>query len=224
MIIDNRKNAGMMEDRKKFLSEAAERIKSGTPLYELVEEDPVGSAMNYRQLEFLEQYLVEPRKEKPQVTWIFGATGTGKSTCVRDYCEAEGLRSYYHDCAAWKWFQFYNGQPVVVLEEFRGAHCPLNTLLRLFDGFPYHVEKKGGARQMRAAEIYITTPYSPHDIYRNEDGSKDEAIAQLCRRIDVVFETFVDLEGKYDMVEQTAKFTCGKHWKVKRASVLSVVA
>lgn len=72
--------------------------------------------------------------------------------------------------AYWKqrsqWWDNYNGEAVVVLDEFYGW-LPYDTLLRLCDRYPLLVESKGGQIQFSATTLIITTNKRPDKWYNN---------------------------------------------------------
>jgi len=55
------------------------------------------------------------------------------------------------------------------------------------DRYPFQVECKGGSRQFLAKNIYITSCYSPEQMF---EGRVDEDLRQLTRRIDIIEEFF----------------------------------
>ncbi|AQR57897.1 replicase [Molossus molossus circovirus 1] len=121
--------------------------------------------------------LVRDRDWPTLVIVCYGASGTGKSRWARDYCDASN--SYW--VSNTKWFDGYESQPVVVLDDFRGW-LPLHQLLRLCDRYPYTVEWKGGSRKFVAHVIIITSTRRPDEWYNWEDLHEDPV--QLFRRID----------------------------------------
>ncbi len=147
----------------------------------------------------------------PVVHWYWGATGTGKSCAVASAVaeneenlgrllearssgtqaagdgeelgvHGDGGPAYWHPGG--KWWQGYDGHRVVVFDDFRPKDMPFNILLRIFDSKPLWVEYKGGSRQLRATEFYVTCPKPPEDCYL-EAG---EEIEQLTRRVTDVKE------------------------------------
>lgn len=118
----------------------------------------------------------EERTEKPYVTWIWGKTGVGKTHMAfaqepDRWVSGENLR----------WWDGYEQQPAVILDDFRADFCKFHTLLRILDKYPYTVEIKGGHRRLNSPRIYITSCHPPERIYNTR-----EDIDQLLRRIDKV--------------------------------------
>lgn len=118
------------------------------------------------------------RNFKTEVFWFWGPTGTGKSK--RAFEEAPGA---YWKSGIDNWWDGYQSEEVVIIDDYRTNMCPFNFLLRLLDRYPLLVPIKGGFVQFVAKKIYITTPLLPKDTWANRI---DEDIKQLERRIEHV--------------------------------------
>lgn len=131
-------------------------------------------------------YRERVRDFKPDVSWFWGPTGSGKSYWARIFEETmsaeEGLRTWWSG-DNFKWWQGYDAHEIVILDDFRPDQCSFTNLLRVLDRYPYVVENKGGSRSLLARFIIITTPHSPEDSY-----STFENLSQLTRRITNVVE------------------------------------
>jgi hypothetical protein len=77
------------------------------------------------------------------------------------------------------WWDGYDGQSIVVWDEFRYGSASLTLMLRLMDQWPVLVPHKGGFRQFKAKTLIITSAFHPKDCFEwhNEDKW------QLYRRI-----------------------------------------
>lgn len=134
---------------------------------------------NYQQIRIAEKYLTydeHPRNEKPEVTWIWGPTGTGKS--YNAFAMA-GNDAYWKNDGS-KWWDGYDAHETVVIDDFRPSWWPITEMLALLDRYPKRVEYKGGSRQFRAKKIIVTSALEPSECYKNTGESVD----QLLRRID----------------------------------------
>lgn len=132
---------------------------------------------SYQAVKFAEKLLTHAEKKRnwpPEVIWLWGPTGCGKTR--RAFEETEGK--------AWisgknlKWWDGYDAHENVIIDDFRADFCTFHELLRILDRYPYMVEIKGGTRQLLAKRIYITSCYPPDKVYQTR-----EDIAQLLRRI-----------------------------------------
>lgn len=165
--------------KRKGLAEAAKDIKEGKKLSEVAEESPEVFAKFHRGLEALSSVLCKPRDFKTEVHWFWGPTGTGKSR----ECFALGGPDAYWKPATNKWWNGYEGQECVIIDDYRRDFCTFAELLRLFDRYPLSVETKGGTRTFRSRVIYITTPKDPESTW---EGRTAEDLEQLLRRIEEI--------------------------------------
>lgn len=59
-----------------------------------------------------------------------------------------------------KWWDGYQGEANVIIDEFRGS-IDVSYLLRWLDRYPCSVEKKGGSLPLRATNFWITSNLDP---------------------------------------------------------------
>jgi len=153
-------------------------IASGANEREILEKDP-SSYIKYSGGIKRALVLHLPRRAwKTTVFWWYGSTGTGKSREA-----AERFPEAYWKPGASKWWDGYDGQSDVIVDDYRRDLCTFAELLRLLDRYPMLVEYKGGTTQFVARNIIITTPRSPRVTWQ---GRTEEDIAQLERRIEEV--------------------------------------
>ena len=88
--------------------------------------------------------------------WYYGPPGTGKSRKVRqDHPDV-------YDKPLNKWWDAYEDQDVVVLDDFGNNHAVLGDhLKRWADHYPFTAEVKGGATTIRPKTIIVTSNYHP---------------------------------------------------------------
>ena len=130
-----------------------------------------------RTAEILLKYHERQRDFAPHVVWLWGPTGCGKT---RTALEELGEDVWISDKTL-KWWEGYDAHENVLIDEFRKDFCTFHELLRILDRTPYRVEYKGGSRQLLAKKIYITSCYSPEQVYDTR-----EDIGQLLRRVSEV--------------------------------------
>lgn len=112
------------------------------------------------------------------VEWLHGPTGAGKT---RRAWETAGDRAdvYLWTSEQVPWWDGYAGQPVVIMEEFRGE-IPWTKLLSLWDRYPLRLPVKGGFTQMCASRFIVTSDRTPRECFPT---LCERAEAQLMRRI-----------------------------------------
>ncbi|QUS52599.1 replication protein [Mute swan feces associated circular virus 6] len=130
------------------------------------------------------KYCEKRRHFKPEVVWIYGESGAGKTKYVEEKCAEVFAEDdiYWKDST--KWWDGYDRHPVTVMDDFRASNMKMNELLKLIDRYPHRLEVKGGFRQMLSKKIYITTIQHPKDVY----NLPEEPISQLLRRIDTIIK------------------------------------
>lgn len=119
--------------------------------------------------------------EKTDVTWIWGASGKGKTTLA---IELLGENGTYIKNGSTKWWFGYENQENIVLDDLRDKFFPFVDLLNLCYRGPYYVEVKGGHRSFVGKRMVITTIRPPQEHYCHE-GEEQE---QLMRRIDKIID------------------------------------
>lgn len=124
------------------------------------------------------------RDFKSEVYWMFGPTGSGKSYTAARMAGPNA----YHKMGGNKWWDHYDNNESVVINDFRRDLCTFSELLRLFDRYPHRVEGKGTSMEFVSKTIYVTCPKDPREAWRGDDGNEREDIGQLLRRIEHVIE------------------------------------
>lgn len=133
-----------------------------------------------------DKYLQRKQKQRTEMTLVefhFGEPGTGKTSLVQE----ENPDAFWMPPG--KWWDGYNGQETVVLDEFNGW-MPYSLLCRLCDSTPLKVEVKGGHKDFAAKKLVIISNYHPETWYglsqeRPEDLKKKKTlnIEALLRRL-----------------------------------------
>lgn len=123
---------------------------------------------------------ISDRTEPPIVTVHYGPPGVGKSTAVQDTLRSLGMTFYVKDPKS-DWWEGYENQDAVILEEFSGR-IPYSFLKLLCDTTPspLSVEVKNGHRKFTSKFIHIVSNHSPTDWYAEKHN-----YLELHRRIKV---------------------------------------
>lgn len=147
------------------------------PIRNLLENTNV----NFQAIRLAEKYLTyceQQRSWAPEVIWIHGPAGEGKTRYAYErHPDAHVQQNQM------KWWDGYDAHETVIIDDFREDHCSFTYLLGLLDRYPFKVEVKGGFRQFLARTIYITSPYAPEDAFHTH-----EDIEQLLRRISKIID------------------------------------
>ena len=132
-------------------------VQNKRPLPEIADR-----TQSYQQLKFAEFYKRLKETPRPiqdiRVLWFYRAA-YGKTK------EAYRMFPNLYSAMSVKWWDGYEGEKEVLIDEFWKDFYKYHELLRLLDRYPYKVEKKGGWAHLQATTIVITAPYRPEDMY-----------------------------------------------------------
>jgi hypothetical protein len=94
--------------------------------------------------------------------WYYGETGTNKSLTAWN----ENPEAYRKMCN--KWWDGYNGEEVVIIDDLDIKHDVLGHHLKIWgDHYPFMAEVKGDALKIRPKKIIVTSNYSPEAIWQD---------------------------------------------------------
>lgn len=140
--------------RRSDLLAAAQLVQSGAADRVVAETYPGTFIRYHRGLSAFRSVVcrVADLEAAPTVTVFFGRPGTGKTTLARSRMTGE-IYCKSHDT---KWWDLYQGEKNVLLDEFIGQIDNQN-MNKLADKFAWIAEIKGGSMLIRPACISITT-------------------------------------------------------------------
>lgn len=138
-------------------------------------EYPTEYVKFHRGLDALKMHTLAPRCFPPDVVWIYGSAGVGKTRYVYDH-----WKSVYSKPPDTLWFDGYQQQECLLIDDFDG-YIHFKYLLQLLDRYPLLVAIKGGYTQFNSPHIVITSDATPAQTYPHESD-----ITQLTRRITTI--------------------------------------
>lgn len=186
--IDNRKKKGERTD----IHDARDVLQKTGSMREVVE-----STTSFQAVRMCEVYLKYCEKLRPidiskmEVHWRYGPSEVHKTRHIWD---TNSINDVFTP-TTYKWWDGYDGHPVVLIDEFRGDWCKFRELLHILDPYPYRVETKGGSRQIQAYKFYITSCYPPDRVYSSEELNRTDKLWQLIRRFTTITECFMGIMG-----------------------------
>lgn len=145
------------------------------------------------------EYMARKYRQCPiirdiKVTWIFGKAGTGKTllAITQAYEKYEESDVYKVNDYQNGGFDYYRGEACLILDEFRGIDY--KVLLSLLDKYRGQIHCRFSNVYALFTEVYITTIYSPEEVYEFMVDDRNKSIdsyAQLIRRINAVTYTYI---------------------------------
>ncbi len=169
------------------LLEVSDMVRAGCKLGEVSREYPVQFIKYHRGISKLISLNIEVRTVAPTVILCFGKTGTGKTKWAFD-----SQPQLYRKPPDTRWFDKYEGQKCLLLDDFAGAasKMSLNYVLQLLDRYPIQIEVKCDYTDLQATTILVTTNLHPATWY--DYSKREEQFNALARRFHKVlwFHTF----------------------------------
>lgn len=190
----------------KNLWQASAEIEEGAAtVATLAREDPMLYHKYGRTLNFMEDLSLRERRRRWQTAgiWLHGRSRCGKSW----FCEHVGISIDN----AWWWcpdngyYEGYTGQPVIVINEFRGE-LPFSTLLSLVDRVPFKMRRRSREPAPCLAELVIVTSSKPPwEVYGKIFKKEEERFDQIWNRFQIsdtgaLREVHLELQKKVNKV------------------------
>lgn len=180
------------QGKRTDLDDLAERLYAGTDLETLKAEYP-GHVLRYRRA------IHDEKRDQRAETWsrrsrdlqvyiYWGDAGAGKT---RSVYESEGYDRIFTLNTASNgnvWFDGYCGEPVLLIDDFRGW-IKFNELLKILDRYPYRLPIKGSFDYASWRRVYLTSNHDPETWYNQESGHSYPA---LRRRVTAVVHFSTD--------------------------------
>ena len=171
-------NHGLNPGKRSDINVVREIANTGGNMRQIAE-----ASNTYQSLMFGQKLLnIKPptRNWDPIVIWVHGNSGSGKTKACIDRAK-ELKKEYWISNSTFQWFDGYDGQEVVIFDDFREDQCKLQYLLRLTDKTPMRVPIKGGFVDWVPRFIFFTSVLPLDDAFTCE--SHDQENMQFKRRI-----------------------------------------
>ena len=178
-----------------------QNVKDGLSNTEIIDGTP-SFAFKVRDIDVLrEAYLTERHRTQNRnltVTYIFGTTGTGKTSSIykkhlatdicriTDYNGKNGIR-----------FDAYHGQDVLVFEEFN-SQIPIEAMLNYLDVYPLTLPARYSDRTACYTKVYITSNLPLNEQYIDVRRNHPNTWNAFLRRIHHVYMHLPD--GKVEEI------------------------
>lgn len=169
------------QGRRSDLARVVELARAGSSYDQIARDQPEALIKYSRGIRELCRVFQPPRTGHVEVSVLYGPSGIGKSTWV----EVNQPNSFWLDDG--KWFDGYENNATIVLDEYRGQ-LPFRLLLRLLRPIGgCRVETKGGHISLVHTSVWITTNWLPVTWHDWEKKACKDGYQPLCNRIDHIY-------------------------------------
>ncbi|QHQ63642.1 hypothetical protein Ana3638_04910 [Anaerocolumna sedimenticola] len=171
------------QGKRNDLMNLYQMIKDGYSNVEILENNP-DNILNLQhidkaRLEILSNQYKSERRLNLVVTYVSGKTGYGKSRHILD---SHGDANVYRVTDYKHAFDTYNGEDVIVFEEYR-SDLPIGNMLNYLDVYPLQLPARYNNRQACYNFVYIVSNWKLEDQYFNIKNEQPETYQAWLRRI-----------------------------------------
>lgn len=176
--------------KKEAMAAVQELVKAGEKTVTIIEHFPEFSFKANDIDGLRERYRAEEFRKScrdVKVHYVYGPTGTGKTYSIyQKYPKTEICRitDYPRDGVK---FDEYNGENVLVLDEFH-SQIPLPAMLTLLDVYPRMLPARYHNHVACFTEVYIISNLPFESQYVEWQNSRPDVWAAFCRRITDITE------------------------------------
>lgn len=161
-------------------------IEEGLSEIEIIRKEP-SYALKLKDVSNLRQSIIQEKYQEEfravEVIYLFGATGTGKTRSIFEQHAAKDIcRITHYKSDGSILFDSYNGQSVLVLEEFTGK-TDITFMLNLLDVYPLMLPARYHDKVARFTKVYITSNTPLYDLYPQIQSSAPQTWLAFLRRI-----------------------------------------
>jgi len=121
-----------------------------------------------------------PTRDRVKVYVAWGVSGSGKSTWA--FRRGAGDAYAFTPSETGTWFDGYDGQKTLILDDFDGTFMGYRVFLRVCDRWPLRVWVKHGMEHAKWDEVLITSNRQPESWYPSDD------FRPISRRLTSVME------------------------------------
>ena len=178
------------------IDKLAEMLREGKKNAQIITELP-RFALRLNAVEIMRAAILEEafavKTRDVTVTYIYGATGTGKTSGifakhdiediyrVTNYREGKGI-----------YFDQYCAQPVLVFEEFDSRRVSIEAMLNYLDVYPIKLPARYSDKQACFTQVYITSNTPLYLQYTDVQQDRPETWRAFLRRIHKIVEYHAD--------------------------------
>lgn len=193
--------------RKLRRNKQLERLVTGeTPLHIMVKEEDYSLLKGYRTLkQDLTEYELDSYKKSlrdVEAIWFYGKTRRGKSWLALEHMgidprDPEQLNLVFEKNGRNKWFDGYNGQTKVLMDEVapgKDSQWLMDYLKKWTDRLPCSIESKGRTMHGKWTQWMVTSQHSIDDVFGLPEHHEDHK--QRLKDIAALKQRFKEIRVK----------------------------
>lgn len=174
------------QGKRNDLADTQVHVKAGYSVKRLAEEH-YGTMIRYgKAIKEYKRTVTEPRDWKPFVILIVGPSGTGKSRFATRLSKCFGTVYKLPMKNSGPWFDDYDNEDVLFMDEFDGNVMRPNFFNELNDRYECVVPAHGSAGHQMVSKVHIiVSNYAPKYWWRKRN---EDQVKQTTRRIDLTIK------------------------------------
>lgn len=175
------------QGRRNDLNRLYELIKEGLNDYQIMEENPqymkyLDKIAKVRETLRYEEFK-DKRRTELHVEYWYGDPGSGKTSGVLNMYGDSNVYMVSDYVHPW---DDYQGEDVVLFDDFDSNRILLNDLLRWIDIYPVNLRSRYSNKVACFTKVYFTSNFSPEEQWNEEYRWHQKEFNALMRRIHVV--------------------------------------
>ena len=179
------------EEKSPKMFQLIECIKAGMSTMDIINENPA-LAFKIKDIEILRQTVLAEKYASEnrdiEVSYIFGATGTGKTSGIFEKHGAGNVcRVTNYRKGQGVYFDNYYGHEILVFEEYN-TQIPIEEMLNYLDIYPLNLPARYADKVACFTKVYITSNIPLQSQYKDVQISRPETWKAFLRRIHKVVE------------------------------------
>lgn len=104
-------------------------------------------------------------------------------------------------------FDHYNGEPIILLDEFRGQ-LPYGIVLMILQGYKQQIHARYTNAWTIWDKVVITSPMTPYEVYNNmETLDKKEQLYRRITRTTMALRKMASINGQHYQVQRKERIS-----------------
>lgn len=172
------------QGERKDLMEIKSKIMNGSSVNDIAWDEPILYHKYGRTMNKLEDIVISKRMrtEMTQGVWIYGNSGKGKSEYAFNNFNYKNY--YIYPCEKNGWCDNYNGQDIVIFDDYCEDDYKFRQMLKLVDKHPsvQWTRRNKCPIPFTSKKVIVTCDSHPEDIFDWTVGEKE----QFMRRFEII--------------------------------------